>query len=156
MSSETSVEPVFDGLVVEVLSEIGLVGAALIDERAARTLVEVPLDDFLDQRLRVIAGAIRDVVGELARPDVILVLDRLHTIGHHEITLADLHRLFVETPSITSAPRYAAIIRRRARHRRTVHVAADLSAAALRGDDAEIRRLTAQLVDLVGEEEPDQ
>lgn len=146
-----------DEVPAEVYAERALLGAALLDQRAALTLLDVPLDDYLDQRHAVIAGAIRDVVGELDRPDPVLVLDRLHAGGHHEITLAELHRLFaVETPSITSAARYAAIIRRRARHRRTVHVAADLSAAALRGDDAEIRRLTAQLVELDDTEEPDQ
>jgi len=116
----------------------------------------VALEDYFVQRNANIAGAIRDVIAEAETPDPVLVHDALRAAGHHHIGLADLHELFATTPSVSSARRYAAIVRRHARHRRVVHLAHELGSAAMAGSGDEVRRIVEQLVELTDDEEPGQ
>ena len=147
----------FDPLPADPDAEASLIGAALINRLAAVVVAGVALGDYFVPRNAIIAGAIRDVVAEAECPDPVLVHDALRSAGHHEIGLADLHELFATTPSVSSAPRYAAIIRRHARHRRVVHLAHELSGAAMRGQQNEIDRIVAQLVvEITDDEEPAQ
>ena len=135
-----------DTLPADPDAEAALIGAALINRPAAVVVAGVALEDYFVQRNATIASAIRDVVAEAETPDPVLVHDALRLAGHHEIGLADLHELFAITPAVSSARRYAAIIRRHARHRRVVHLAHELSGAAMRGQQNEIGRIVAQLV----------
>jgi replicative DNA helicase len=86
--------------------------------------------------------------------DPLTVADALRCAGRHEIGLEVLHRLFVETPSVSSAGRYSTIVRRHARHRRLVHAAHDLSAAAMAGDENQIRTAAARIATELEEPAP--
>jgi replicative DNA helicase len=129
--------------------EAALLGAALLNAHAATTVAELDPADWFAPMHRAIAVAVAELVRAGEPVDPLTVADALRTAGHHEIGLEFLHRLLVDTPSVSSADRYSTIIRRHARHRRLVHAAHDLSAAAMTGDEDQIRtaadRIAAEL-----------
>ncbi len=140
-----------DSLPADPDVEDALNGAALINRAAAVVVAGVALEDYFVPRNAIIASAIRDVIAEGETPDPLLVHDALRLAGHHEIGLVDLQSLFATTPSVSSARRYAEIVRRHARNRRIVHLAHELGAAAMAGHGDEVCRLVDQLATELGE-----
>ena len=119
--------------------EAALLGGSLLNAHAATIVAELNPSDWFAPMHRAIAAAVAELVRAGDPVDPLTVADALRCAGHHEIGLEVLHRLFVETPSVSSAGRYSSILQRHARHRRLVHAAHELSAAAMTGDEDQIR-----------------
>lgn len=126
-----------------------LLGAALLDRAAADVAVGVPRTDWPTERLAAIADAVRAVLEAGDTPDVLLVADAARLAGV-DVALVELRELFVETPSITSARRYAELVRRDARWRRLAHLGDALIDGALRGDEDTVTRTVAAIVEVAG------
>jgi replicative DNA helicase len=133
-----------DALPVGLEPARALIGAALLDREAAAIASTVPRGDWPTERLAVIADAIRVVLGSGDTPDVLLVSDTARETGV-DVSLTELRQLFVDTPSVTNAGRYAELVRRDARWRRLAHLGDALIDAALRGDEDAVGRTVERI-----------
>jgi replicative DNA helicase len=124
----------------DVDAERALLGAALFDRGAATIAAGVQPEDWHLADHRHTADAIRSLLTDEQHLDQIIVADRVRLAGEHHPTTAELTVLVNLTPSVSSAQRYADIVARHARHRRLIHLADLLTAAAMAGDKDRIDR----------------
>ncbi|MEO6653317.1 MAG: DnaB-like helicase N-terminal domain-containing protein [Ilumatobacteraceae bacterium] len=143
-----------DPLPADVYVEAALLGAALLDAKASAIVAELDPYDWYSPTHRTIAVAVVELVRAGHPVDPLTVADGIRHAGHHDIGVEILHRLFVETPSVSSAGRYSSIVRRHARGRRLVHAAHELSTAAMTGDEDQIRAAAGRIATELGEEAP--
>lgn len=120
-------------------AERALIGAAFLDRIAAQVAADVPSDAWYVDDHRATADAIRAALAESSeRPDIVLVAHEIRRAGRSYPTVPQLSELANATYSASMAPRYAEIVERHARHRRLIHLADVLSAAAMAGDEQRI------------------
>lgn len=137
-------------------AEAAILGAALMSATARDELSKLDPTDFHTNHHAVIARAINELHTAGHPVDAITVADQLANTGQLDIIggptiLLDLERA---TPSTTSAPRYASIVRRHAtlRHIGTLGQHLTDSAFGLGANPANISILAQELLDQIHEE----
>lgn len=107
-------------------AERALIGAMLLSDSAiASTIDEVsPAECFAPQH-QLLMGAIVELWSRGLPTDPVTVMAHLADAGH-EVDSSDVHRIFNETPSISSASHYASIIRGAARSRQLIHAGSNI------------------------------
>jgi hypothetical protein len=103
--------------------------------------------DFYVPRHQHVAAAVAAVHDRGDRVDPVLVLDELRHRGLLDaVGGIDTLRSFENaTPSVTNVDKHAAVVLAHARRRRVIHLAGDLSTAALGCDDAKVALTVAEL-----------
>lgn len=133
----------------EPLAEDHLLGAAMLSPIALDVLTAtVAAGDFYSPNNQHIAEAITALHQQGAPVDPTTVAVELRTHGHLDEVggQSALVALQAATPAVTSAPRYADIVRSCAHRRRTIGLAADIAQNARDGTGIDL--LLAELADL--------
>lgn len=133
-----------------VEAEAALLGAMLLSPQAVMDIAEIGLtaDDFYKPYHQITYAAIQVLVGRGERPDAVAVAEELRQanilteVGGPGFLLG----LQTDTPAISNARRYAAIVRRTALLRRMIQISGDLSEMAYDEPD-DLNKITSILLD---------
>lgn len=136
-------------------AEEAVLGAALLSKDAADVVAGLDPADFWIPRHRVIAEAIHELVRAGTKVDPVTVIGILRPRG--EIGPgglwekdADVFALGVRTPSTSSAPHYAALVRDNATLRRLIAVSGEIRTLGL-GSPGDVREAVTRAQRLVGD-----
>jgi replicative DNA helicase len=128
-----------------------LIGAAMLHPDAAHVAADLDPCDWPTSRHAAIGSAIRQLLASGAeRLDELLVADQLQRDGNDH-DLEYLRDVTANTPSPSSARRYATIIGNAARNRRLIHHASALADAAADNDH---QRISAAISAIAAEVAP--
>ncbi|MDE6060570.1 MAG: replicative DNA helicase, partial [Clostridia bacterium] len=138
MAKEKEEKRVSRGMPNNVEAEASVLGAILIDDNAAGTLIPMlNVDDFFIAANRTIFGVMKDMQGESKPIDMLTVADRLELNGKlDEIgSIAYLSELAEGVVSAANGEYYADIVKRDSLIRRVIHAGNDIVKSGYESQD---------------------